>query len=386
MTVLFLAEIAWGGLYQRPHHVAKAMASRWPVVWISPAALGGAASFQPRKVDANIYEINIPALPYNARHASVKILAKTLSYLPPVRWLFSLLQVRILKRILRNHPFSENPGHIAFIHNFHLLDAVQKLHPSLRIYDYIDNVFGFTSLPAHVKKLWIRTLTAADVVIVTSAKLREQVGQYRTQNVELIGNGVDFEMFSRKSSDPRPVDLPAATTLVGYIGAVYPWLDIELLESVCRKMPDTQFVFIGTVHPAIETRMHNLQKNHRNVHVLGFRPYATIPGYLRYFDVGIIPFLRDELTLAVNPVKLYEYSAAGKPTVATDFSDELHHYTSTLFIAKSHEDFVTCLHQALKVSRDPAFSARLREFAVNNDWKSKTQSILDIIDQRLSGK
>jgi glycosyltransferase involved in cell wall biosynthesis len=54
-----------------------------------------------------------------------------------------------------------------------------------------------------------------------------------------------------------------------------------------------------------------------NIHLLGPKPFAELPRYVAFFDVGIIPFLVNELTSAVNPIKLREMLAAGCPVVST---------------------------------------------------------------------
>jgi hypothetical protein len=43
-----------------------------------------------------------------------------------------------------------------------------------------------------------------------------------------------------------------------------------------------------------------------------------MPAYLYNFDVCLIPFLKNKVTEAVDPVKLYEYLSSGKPVVARD--------------------------------------------------------------------
>jgi glycosyltransferase involved in cell wall biosynthesis len=55
----------------------------------------------------------------------------------------------------------------------------------------------------------------------------------------------------------------------------------------------------------------------RNVHLLGQKPYQSLPAYAKGFDVGILPFVVNELTLAANPLKLREYLAAGLPVVSS---------------------------------------------------------------------
>src|SRR5204863_2729140 len=54
-----------------------------------------------------------------------------------------------------------------------------------------------------------------------------------------------------------------------------------------------------------------------NVHFLGWRPYAQLPGYLRGIDVALLPQRINDYTRAMFPMKFFEYLAAGRPVVAT---------------------------------------------------------------------
>ena len=58
-----------------------------------------------------------------------------------------------------------------------------------------------------------------------------------------------------------------------------------------------------------------------NVHFLGRKPYAALPGYCKAFDVALLPFIKNELTENANPLKLREYLAAGLPVVSTDIPE-----------------------------------------------------------------
>jgi hypothetical protein len=88
--------------------------------------------------------------------------------------------------------------------------------------------------------------------------------------------------------------------------------------------------------------------------------------------------------MAVNPVKLYEYSAAGKPTVATNFSDDLAPFAGTVYIAQSKEEFVSFLRKAVERSTDASYISTLRLFAREHDWNMKTSVITHLIEQHLA--
>jgi hypothetical protein len=83
----------------------------------------------------------------------------------------------------------------------------------------------------------------------------------------------------------------------------------------------------------------------------------------------------------VNPVKLYEYSAAGVPTVTTLFADDLREFGNIIQVSASAEEFVEMLTRALDYSRNPGFTAALRSFARSNDWTAR----IDALRMLLSG-
>ena len=108
---------------------------------------------------------------------------------------------------------------------------------------------------------------------------------------------------------------------------------------------------------------------------MGPRPYAEVPALVRAFRVGLIPFRRTPLTEAVNPVKLYEYAAAGVPCVTTRFSDEVDGWGEAARVASTPEEFVAA---ARKVLAAPVDSAPLIAFARRHDWNEIARRFVSI--------
>ncbi|HWC64982.1 MAG TPA: glycosyltransferase, partial [Thermoanaerobaculia bacterium] len=133
-----------------------------------------------------------------------------------------------------------------------------------------------------------------------------------------LPNGVDPSHFGRPG--PTPADAfalspSARRPIAGYYGAIASWFDAALLEDVARRLPGWDFLLIGPFyHWALEPWG---LLNRPNVRWLGPREYAELPGYLAAFDVAIIPFVVNEITLATSPLKLFEFFAGGKPVVST---------------------------------------------------------------------
>src|SRR5262249_58655080 len=106
---------------------------------------------------------------------------------------------------------------------------------------------------------------------------------------------------------PKPV--------LGFFGLVAQWVDLAAIEACARAFANGSVVILGKVAPDVDpTSLRSLP----NVHFLGRKPYAQLPAYCRGFDVALMPFKLNELTLNANPLKVREYLAAGLPGVSTD--------------------------------------------------------------------
>ncbi len=154
-------------------------------------------------------------------------------------------------------------------------------------------------------------LEDADEVVVCSPALAESRG--RTRSVTLIPNAVDVEHFRRPQ--PRPPDLPPGPVAV-YVGSLHESrLDVDLTIDVARTLPAVRIVLVGPDSLSSATR--GRLSAEPNVHLLGARPYAIVPGYLQHSDVIIVPHLVNEFTESLDPIKAYESLVAPTPTVAT---------------------------------------------------------------------
>ena len=156
----------------------------------------------------------------------------------------------------------------------------------------------------------------ADLVVTTSRALQDAKAPLNPNTI-LVPHGVDYEHFARAVTDDLPVpdDMRGIPhPILGFFGLLRDWVDLDLLAEVARRRPDWHVVLIGDADSGVNLAAY---RSIPNMHFLGRRPYAALPAYCRSFDVGLIPFRLNELTRAVNPIKLREYLAAGLPVVST---------------------------------------------------------------------
>ncbi|MBE3599169.1 MAG: glycosyltransferase [Limnochordaceae bacterium] len=220
----------------------------------------------------------------------------------------------------------------------------------------------------------------ADLVLATS-RLLFQRWAARRPHVYLVPNGCDFEHFHRAAVSPP---LPEPPDLAGiprprvlYMGALAPWLDAAAIEALVATYPGTAFVFIGA-------SMGYEPPRRSNVHVLGLKPYEALPSYLAHCDAGLIPFRPERVTKAANPVKLYEYLAAGLPVLASRLP-ELEPYAGVVHLAGQPPEWAALLPAALA---DTSAARREQRAAVAraNTWDDRVDQIVSLLHKAIAVK
>jgi hypothetical protein len=258
----------------------------------------------------------------------------------------------------------------------------QSLRTARIIYDYVDEIEAFSANTTKLHSEHERLLKDAQLVITSAYQLYEQVIQYRTDAL-LCPNGVDYELFTMgdKSKLKTPPDMAPISEfgrpIIGYYGALARWFDYALMTKVASLRPDLSFVLIG---PDYDSTLPPELLDMPNVYWLGVKPYHEIPIYLHHFDVAIIPFIVNEVTNAVSPLKLFEYMAAQKPVVITPMR-ESSQYPGVL-LASTATEFAHQLDKALNLREDTAYRALLKQLALENTWQARAKQILKAVNQK----
>jgi glycosyltransferase involved in cell wall biosynthesis len=247
------------------------------------------------------------------------------------------------------------------------IHLVGKLGEKMVVYDCTDERTANPLLSKnHIRSLEIRLMRRADLVFVTGRGLLEHKRVFNPHTY-LASNGVDFLHFSRTwatdlaiPEDIRDLSRP----ILGFVGAIAYWVDLDLVEFVARAKPDWSIVMVGPLRTGVSiSRFRHLS----NVHFVGKKDWTELPHYLGAFDVCLSPFKVSEfITVTASPLKVYEYLAAGRPVVSTDMP-EVRPLRDVIRIACSREDFVEQIQTALQEDGVAACQARI-EVAGNYDW------------------
>lgn len=256
----------------------------------------------------------------------------------------------------------------------HVAPLIRWLEPESMIYYCVDRWSAFNEYDGELMERWGEEMCSrADVVLASARELVELCGRF-TENVHYVPHGVDHPHFaSALEPGPVPPDLRRIPEpRVGFFGLIHEWVDLELLRRLARETPYS-YVLIGDV----KADLGGLEEL-TNVHLLGRRPYADLPGYCRGFHAGIVPFVKSELTRSVNPIKLREYAAAGLPIVATDLP-EARECSEITSCASSVAEWKAALAEAVRRGGDPEERRRQSARAASRDWPAVLEEIDDIL-------
>lgn len=373
--VIVFPAIDWGFRFQRPQHLARELGSRgYRVFYLSTVPL-----LRPHGTESRGYRFQGTPTPgvIRVQLASGRVYAPDL-----YKETLSAGEVAHMTRALQ--ALAEDLGvtaPIVLVQHPFWWPVVAALGRRRLLYDCLDHHAGFHATPNPDLTDMERTLVhAADAVVVTSDVLADHASDLIHPDppgppVVVIRNGCEFERFQgapRSQSASRAASGPC----IGYVGAVSGWFDGDLVAQVAAMRPTWHF----EIHGATVGADLGLARSRPNVQFMGEIPYAAVPSVLGRMDVSIIPFRHLPLTAATNPVKLYEYLAAGRPVVSTTLPELLGLEGVDVFCADTPEAFVAQLERALAVADDPARVRVRQAWAQTHDWSSRVDALLPLLE------
>ncbi len=260
---------------------------------------------------------------------------------------------------------------------------VGRFGEELDLYYCVDEFSAFSGYSANtIGRLERRLMERCDLVITTAGHLEQSKRQVHP-DVHLVTHGVDYAHFAQATDDTQPIPeglRGIGGPVFGFFGLIQDWVDLDLLTQVARRRPEWSFVLIGRLDTDLPPGAAEL----RNLHFLGRLPYAQLPGCCRAFDVGLIPFKINRLTLNVNPIKLREYLAAGLPVVSTDLP-EVRNCRPHVLIGDGVDGFERACAGALQ--QRSLDQRRIRQaFVQHQTWPAKVEQLSAIIKDRLAAR
>ena len=252
-----------------------------------------------------------------------------------------------------------------------LVEAALAMPHDLFVFDAIDD---WRQHPwaghAAVSRGYELVARHADVVFAVNPRLLE-ILQPRG-HAEVLYNAVDARPWAaaRPASELAGMQRP----LAGYAGMIQRRVDGPLLAGAARLLPHAGFALVGRVLPAYRRELGDLGPN---VRFAGVRHHHEVPALIAACDVGIVPHLRDALTATMDPLKLYEYLAAGKPVVSTVASPNPA-LAEVVQIVSGTEEFAAAITAAAG-DDDEERRTRRRGALAGETWGARADRVLAVL-------
>lgn len=225
-------------------------------------------------------------------------------------------------------------------------------------------IFDSLDEPVHEFAHWLpdyeSAVRNADIVMTSSVSLYNRASQYRN-DVVLVPNGCDYDHFAQIQNTTFKTK---NKKVVGFVGAVATWLDWELIRMI-SYLPLVELVFVGPLYGL------NSPLQRPNIKYLGHVPYDQIPKKITEFDVCLIPFLLNDMTKGVNPIKFWEYLATGKPVISTALPEVLNTGLATIIDHKNYATAQICDSYSDRINR--------MEYAKKNSWNERAKRMIEVI-------
>jgi glycosyltransferase involved in cell wall biosynthesis len=256
--------------------------------------------------------------------------------------------------------------------------AAEIEHVALRVFDAVDDWLerpevGF--LRAEVARGYSIAREKFDLIFTVSERMKERLSEGDSR-VRCVHNGYDADLFGLSPpGGEEPEDLAAIPhPRIGYVGMIQSRIDLALCGAIARQRPDWHLVFVGRVlAPGLMQAIDGLP----NVHIIGEKAHTEIPRYLHGFDVCAIPHVVDPFTESMDPLKLYEYLACGRPVVTAPVPPT-QDYAEVVSIASTGEEFAEAIQREL--GRDTEEQRGRRAAAVRDrSWDAVLGSMLDAV-------
>lgn len=361
--VLFLPMNDWHTRTQRTQHLALVLSGRgYRCLYLNPhlgrefpAARRPESAVRLKQLDANLLELHVHLPREPVFHHRLLLPSEAGLVAEAISWALQVWEARKVVQIVALPVWWE----VARI-------VRGRSHGSI-IYDCHDFLPGLEGVASPIIELEPELFRHSDLVICSSQTLMARAqgfaGPRATPPCLLLRNAAAGQFFepSRARTGSRPV--------IGYAGALESWFDVASVEFAARAHPEWQFELIGRVE---NRRMRPLEAI-PNVHFAGEVPFERLPAMFSAFSVGMIPFLLNALIEATDPIKAYEYLAAGLPVVSSRlpeierFGDLVSRYTDAA-------DFVSKLEAALASDSDAQIGRR-RQAALQETWERRGEEL-----------
>ncbi|MFK7847183.1 MAG: glycosyltransferase [Rhodothermales bacterium] len=235
------------------------------------------------------------------------------------------------------------------------------------IFDYLDCA-DWVAKPDHPE---ITYMEKSDAILCVSSIAKERAEKFNKPSLYLP-NGADIDKMRNASGEKIREKLGLTDAKVVSLIGLTCSPRLYFLESVLiakKQIPDLKCLLVGH-SPAIEAALAKIPNAEDTFLFTGPVPYAEIASYFAATDVGMYPVDEAVYYDAASPIKIFEYTAAGKPIVVPRITEaERLGFDNLVFASPDADSYAEGIVEAFK--QPPTYEPKVEKF----DWEYLAESL-----------
>lgn len=361
------SHLRWDFVYQRPQHLLSRFANSSRVFFIEEPIFDAPVDYYSIKRDKSKVCVITPHFESDLSQKQIIIRLRAM-----IDYVISLAGIS---------------NYMAWYYTPMALQFTDHLTPAAIIYDCMDELSAFKFAPAELASLETQLMQKADIVFTGGHSLY-QAKKGKHSNIFPFPSSVDKKHFfaARNPQADPPDQAQIPHPRLGFFGVLDERFDHELIRQSAAQRPDLHFVLIG---PVVKIDPEDLPQA-PNIHYLGGKTYDELPGYLSAWDIGLIPFARNEATRYISPTKTPEYLCGAKPVISTSIHDVVDPYgiQELVRIADTPQAFIQAADDLLNLPAEDhrQWLERVDQFLSTRSWDHTCFAMLELIESSMTDK
>lgn len=246
-------------------------------------------------------------------------------------------------------------------------DLVERLPLARWVYYRVDDFSHWPGLDGRtMREMENKLMRKVDLVITASQALGEEPAKIGVPT-KLLTHGVDLDHWSHAAEEGR---VKSPRTIL-FFGLIDERLDVDWLRALDRDLHDAALELRGPCQTS------PLTAEMTNCRLAEPVPYQTLPQFVAKADVLVMPYVDSELTRAMQPLKLLEYLASGKPVVVRDLP-AVKPWQDCLDVARSATEFRELVQLRLETGL-PESQRIARQRLTSESWDAKASRFHEFV-------
>ena len=353
-NLLYIIHIDWNWIKQRPQFLAESLNVYYNVnvLYIKPLR----DLFKAKKTPSNCYGV------YQIPFGRLKVIKK----------LNDLIFKSIVKKVISKTDIIWFTNPAQYVKVSSLISSDIKV-----VYDCMDNISEFPHNKNNINLSKIvrfneqALINRSDFLFFSSNHLKNTLrNKYGfTKKASILNNGIDHSILDKFIKKDVKVTTGHFYDIY-YVGTISKWFDFKSLIIILERFPIIRFVLIGPNDVTIPVHERLLSK--------GTVEHSKLPEHLAEASALIMPFEINDLILSVNPVKLYEYIAIGKPVITCQY-EEINQFHDYVHPYKSINDLEIIINNLISGKLKVKSKTKRIKFLLKNSWRERAEIISNTI-------